>query len=408
MSESGQADRTRRPGTFAHRVRMAVAIVAAVVVLLALAWRGLSVLLLAFAGVLFAVLLVALATPLRRRTGWPHGAALALVVLLLVALAVGVVWLAAPSVSRQVDQLAQTLPRSFADLQSWLSSREWGRWVLARTPELGQELVTGGGEGAAAASGEGAETAGGEGAERAGGEGADAAAGREGAAGAGGAGGLGGGDVVSRVTGIASTVLAAITGFLIILFLGLYLAAEPGLYTAGIVRLVPRRHRERAREVLAKLYETLKWWLVARFASMAVIGVLTWIGLAALGIPLSFILAVLAAILTFIPYVGPVLSALIPALLALAQGPMKALWVIVLFLAIQTVESYLITPLIERKAVRLPPALTITAQVLFTLIAGPLGLLLADPLLAVLMVLVQMLYVEDALGDELPHVGAER
>jgi predicted PurR-regulated permease PerM len=216
------------------------------------------------------------------------------------------------------------------------------------------------------------------------------------------------GDLVSRVTGIASTALAAVTGFLIVLFLGLYLAAEPGLYTAGILRLVPRHHRERAGEVLAKLYETLEWWLVARLASMAVIGVLTWIGLAALGIPLAFLLAVLAAILTFVPYVGPVLSALIPALLALAQSPMKALWVIVLFLGIQTIESYLITPLIERKAVRLPPALTIIAQVLFTLIAGPLGLLLASPLVAVLMVLVQMLYVEDALGDTLPHVGAGR
>lgn len=363
-SSGGTGGAPGRQVTFAHRVRVAVLIVAAVFVLLALAWRGLSVLLLAFAGVLLAVLLEALTALLRGRTGWRHGVALAVVVLLLVASIAGVVWLAAPSISRQVDQLAQTLPRSFEDLRGWLSQTRWGQWLLAQTPEIGQRLTGGAGGGA--------------------------------------------GDLLSRITGIASSALAGISGLLIALFLGLYLAAEPGLYTAGIVRLVPRHHRDRARQVLDKLYATLKWWLVARFASMAVIGVLTWIGLAALGIPLSFILAVLAAILTFIPYVGPVLSAVIPALLALTQSPMKAVWVIVLFLAIQTVESYLITPLIERKAVRLPPALTIIAQVLITLIAGPLGLLLASPLLAVLMVLVQMLYVEDALGDELPHVGAAR
>lgn len=360
-SDSGAAPASRP--SFAHRVRVAVGIVAVVFLLLALAWRGLSVLLLAFAGVLFGVLLSGLTDLLRRRTGWRRGIALGVVVLLLVALTVGVFWVASPSISRQFDQLAQSLPESFENLREWISQTQWGQWVLARTPELGDQLVGGRGAGMA-------------------------------------------GDALSRITGIASSTLAALSGLVIVLFLGLYLAAEPGLYTGGVVRLVPKARRQRARQVLATLYETLEWWLVARFASMAVIGVLTWIGLAALGIPLAFLLAVLAAVLTFIPYLGPVLSALPPALLALTESPMKALWVVVLFLAIQTVESYLVTPLIERKAVRLPPALTVTAQVLITVVAGPIGLLLASPLVAVLMVLVQMLYVEDALGDELDQVGA--
>jgi predicted PurR-regulated permease PerM len=351
-------------GSFAHRVRTAVAIVAVVVVLLLAAWRGRSVLLLAFAGILLGVLLCGLTGLLRRRTGWRHGAALGVVVALLLALVAGTCWLAAPSISRQVDQLAETLPQAFGDLRGWLGQTRWGQWLLARTPDLGEGLAGGG------------------------------------------AGGGVEGDVFTRLTGIASAALAALSGLVIVLFLGIYLAAEPGLYTGGLVRLVPQAHRGRAREVLATLYDTLKWWLVARFSSMAVIGVLTWIGLAALGIPLAFVLAVLAAVLTFVPYVGPVLSAVPPALLALSEGPTKALWVLVLFLAIQIVESYLVTPLIERKAVRLPPALTIAAQVLITLLAGPLGLLLASPLVAVGMVLVQTLYVEDALGDRVENVGA--
>jgi predicted PurR-regulated permease PerM len=364
VTSTSDSPRTRS-GSFAHRVRTAVAIVAVIAVLLLAAWRGRSVLLLAFAGVLLGVLLCGLTETLRRRTGWRHGIALGVVVALLLALVAGTCWLAAPSISQQVDQLAETLPQAFGDLRGWLGQTRWGQWLLARTPDL-QDSLTGGGSG-------------------------------------------GGGvaeDVFSRVTGIASTALAALSGVVIVLFLGLYLAVEPRLYTGGLVRLVPKEHRGRAREVLATLYDTLKWWLVARFSSMAVIGVLTWIGLAALGIPLAFVLAVLAAVLTFVPYAGPVLSAIPPALLALADRPMKAVWVLVLFLAIQTIESYLVTPLIERKAVRLPPALTIVMQVLITLLAGPLGLLLASPLVAVGMVLVQTLYVEDALGDTVENVGA--
>lgn len=389
-----------RHGSFAHRVRTAVSIVAVVAVLLALAWRGRTVLLLTFAGILFAVLLCGLAGALRHRTGWRHGVALAVVVVLLLALVAGVGWVAAPSISQQADQLAQTLPGSFDDLQEWLSQRPWGRWLLARAPEMGERLI-GGDAAADGAQADGAEAGGGE---EAGAQAADSPGAGEQAGGE--PGGEVPGDLLSRVTGIASSALAALSGFVIVLFLGLYLALEPKLYIGGLVRLVPKPQRERAREVLAILYDTLKWWLVARFISMAAIGVLTWIGLAALGIPLAFVLAVLAAVLTFIPYVGPVLSALPPALLALADDPMKAVWVLVLFVGIQIVESYLVTPLIERKAVRLPPALTIPLQVLITLLAGTLGLLLASPLVAVAMVLVQTLYVEDTLGDTVENVGA--
>lgn len=343
---------------FARRVLVAVLVVTVVALLLALAWKGLTVLLVAFAGLLLAVLLLALTDLVRRWTGWGHGAALTVVLVTLLGILAAVGVLAAPSISRQVDQLGESLPRSLGQLRDWLGQTRWGGWLVAQTPRLEEGLDGGSG------------------------------------------------DMLTRATGIASATLGAVTNLLVFLFIGLFLAVEPSLYRRGVVRLVPPARRERAREVLATLGTTLRWWLVARFTSMAVILVLTWVGLAVLGVPLAFVLAVLAALLTFIPYVGPVLAALPPVLLALSDSPRTAVWVIALFLAIQLFESYLIEPLVERKAVRLPPALTITSQMLLALVAGPLGLLLASPLVAVAMVLVQMLYVEDALGDELDQVGA--
>lgn len=356
MTTRGDSD-PAAPG-FTGRVLTTVLVVTVVALVLALAWRGLSILLVAFAGVLLAVLLLSLTGLVRRWTGWGHGLALALVLVVLLGLLAAIGALAAPSISRQVDQLAETLPESIGQLRGWLEQTRWGSWLVAQTPRLDEGL-------------------------------------REGST-----------DMLTRVTGLASATLGGLTSFFIFLFIGLYLAIEPGLYRGGIVRLVPPARRERAREVLDTLGTTLRWWLVARFTSMAVVWILTWIGLSVLGVPLAFVLAVLAALLTFIPYLGPVLAAVPPVLLALTESPRAAVWVIVLFLGIQIFESYLIEPLIERKAVRLPPALTITSQMLIALVAGPLGLLLASPLIAVVMVLVQMLYVEDALGDELDQVGA--
>jgi predicted PurR-regulated permease PerM len=134
-------------------------------------------------------------------------------------------------------------------------------------------------------------------------------------------------------------------------------------------------------------------------ASMIVVGLLTAVGLWALGMPLALTLGLLAALLTFIPNLGPTLAVVPAALLALLQSPTKSLYVILLYLVIQAVESYLLIPLVQRQAVSLPPALTITAQVLLGILVGGFGLVLATPLTAAVMVLVRMLYIEDALGD---------
>lgn len=137
---------------------------------------------------------------------------------------------------------------------------------------------------------------------------------------------------------------------------------------------------------------------------MAVVGILTWLGLVLLQVPLAMTLAILAALLSFVPNVGPILSAIPAALVGLAQSPTTALYVVGLYVAVQTIESYLITPLIQREAVLLAPALVLTMQLAFGLLFGFLGLLVATPLTVILVVLVKMLYLEDRLGEkvELP------
>lgn len=196
----------------------------------------------------------------------------------------------------------------------------------------------------------------------------------------------------STVTGFVSAALWSASAALIILFTGLYTAAEPSAYIDNFIRLFPPQRRGQARSVIAELGGSLRWWLVGRLSSMAVVGVLTWLGLMLLGMPLAVTLAVLAALLSFIPNIGPVLSAVPAILIGFDQSPATALNVTILYIVVQTVESYFITPLIQRRAVELPPGVVITAQILVAYAYGPLGLLVATPLTVVAVVLTRRLY----------------
>jgi predicted PurR-regulated permease PerM len=153
------------------------------------------------------------------------------------------------------------------------------------------------------------------------------------------------------------------------------------------------------------LENALIWWMVGRFSSMAVVGIMTMIGLWILGIPLPFTLGVIAAVLSFIPNIGPIISVIPALLLALLDSPSKVLYVILLYIGIQTVESYIITPLIQKRAVSLPPALLISVQIMIGVLLGAFGLILATPLMVVIIVLVQTIYIQDIIGDKVTVLG---
>ena len=339
------------PGApLSHRALVVAGVLAAVAGVLLLVWFAHRALLLAFAGVLVAVLLSTPATLLHRHARLPYALALVLVLALVGgAIALAVSW-RGPAVVTEIDDLRDSLPVALDALRERVARYPWGPRLLEGVPTMADVL----------------------GDER-------ALAGRA-------------RDFAARTVGLLSTGL-------IILFTGIFLAFEPSLYVGGVVRLVPPARRARARAVVAELGHALRWWLLAKLVSMLVIGVGTGVGLYVLGVPLVFSLGLIAALLTFVPNIGPILSAVPAVLLALVHGPRLALWVVLLYLGVQVVESYLITPYLERRTVSLPPALTLTVQVLLGAAAGVLGISLAAPLTAVGLVLVRMLYVEDVLKD---------
>jgi predicted PurR-regulated permease PerM len=265
---------------------------------------------------------------------------------------VGAGWLLFDSVANEFEQLATDLPRACDQLTSAIGGHPWGHWLVGQVPSFHSV------------------------------EWSSIIWWRNG-----------------TIPATLGTTLAALSGMLVVLFVGIYFAAQPGVYRRGFVRLFPISKRRRVDQVLHEVGTVLHWWLAGQALSMTAIAVLTIIGLRILGVDLALALGVLAGALTFIPYIGPTLAFIPAALIALLASPSKILWVAILYLGIQTVESYVLTPNIQRRAVSLPPILTLVAQLVMGAMAGTLGLLLATPLIASLIPITRMLYVEDVLGD---------
>jgi predicted PurR-regulated permease PerM len=179
---------------------------------------------------------------------------------------------------------------------------------------------------------------------------------------------------------------------IVIFFTSVYLAFDPKLYRRGVLALAPSHYRKKTARALDRLGETLWRWFIGRLIGMAVIGVLVALATWAAGIPLAFTLGFIAAVLEFIPYVGALVSSL-PALLLASQQGWRTTWIVlVLYLVVHAIDGYIVIPLVERKAVRIPPALTIVAQLAMFMTASFLGVLVADPLVACGLVLLERFY----------------
>jgi predicted PurR-regulated permease PerM len=161
------------------------------------------------------------------------------------------------------------------------------------------------------------------------------------------------------------------------------------------------QQRDDARGILERIGDKLRYWLLGQSCAMAIIGIATWAGLALLDVRLAVALGLLAGLLEFIPTFGPIIAAIPAILIALMDSPQKALYVALLYVAIQFAENHLLVPLVQRRAVNLPPALSLLAILLFATVFGFLGLLFAIPMTAALFVLVQETYVKRTLNDPL-------
>jgi predicted PurR-regulated permease PerM len=198
---------------------------------------------------------------------------------------------------------------------------------------------------------------------------------------------------------IVSSVFGAVGGLLLVIFIAMYAAAAPGVYREGILHLVPHAKRDRAREYVDTLALTLRRWLVARLIAMVLIGVITGGALALLNVPGAAALGLLAGLLEFVPFFGPIASA-VPAIgVALLESPQKALYVALLYVVVQQLEGNVITPLLLQKRLDIPPILTVVTVAALGVVFGVIGMLIAEPLLAVGLVTTKMLYVNDVVGD---------
>jgi predicted PurR-regulated permease PerM len=357
---------------FVRRVATVLGLVALTAAVAAVAVIGIGVLLATFAGVLIAVVLSAFADAIADRTPLAYGWALTVVVLLILALLGGAGWLLGAQVAAQAQEFGRMLPGLIADIEAWLRQHGWGQWLI-------EQVQGDGGVEPGAAGGAAAGDAGG-----GGGTGGLAAS----AAGNGMAAGLA---AVAWLTDVATYALVAV-------FVGLFGAANPRLYTDGIVSLTPLHHRERMRELLGELGYTLRWWLVGQAFAMIVIGVSTTIVLLLFGIPLALVLGLIVGLLGFIPYLGPIIGLVPVALVAGTEGATTLLWVLVAYTAVQMLEGYVATPMIHQRTVYLPPVFTIVMQVLLGVVLGIKGIVLATPLAAIVLVLSRF-YRRDVLGE---------
>jgi len=204
--------------------------------------------------------------------------------------------------------------------------------------------------------------------------------------------------------GQAGRILAALTsavGYLgLTLVAALYLALEPDLYRRGALRLVPVGHRPFVDGLLTELEHTIRSWLGGQLILMGFIGALTGLGLWAIGIPYALALGILAGLLEFVPYLGPILSAVPVLLIALSTSPTQALWALGLLIAVQQIENNILQPLVQKSAVDIPPVLLVITLFAMGALFGVPGLLVATPLLAIAIVLIRRIYVERVLEAE--------
>ncbi|MGH8290884.1 MAG: AI-2E family transporter [Steroidobacteraceae bacterium] len=317
---------------------------------LLLLWLVADWLLIIFAGILLAILLRGLSFWLSAQTRLPIRWSLVAVVVAILVIAAGVVYFIAPNASQQLDQLVQQLPVGLHRIEQELGRSSWGNSLL-------KELQPG-------SEGRGAVRA-----------------------------------VAGQLFGVASTTFGILAAFIVIIFVGLYLAAEPGIYVRGTIRLFPPHRRARIIGVLHQIAHALRWWLIGRIISMTVIGIVTALGLWLIGVHLALTLGILAGLLSFVPYIGSVSSAVPAILIALTQSTGLVLYVIVLYVIIHIAEGYILMPLMQKKMVHMPPALTLSMQVVLGAVLGILGIALATPLTAGAVVAIRMLYVEDVLHD---------
>jgi predicted PurR-regulated permease PerM len=329
--------------------------------LLVATWYFAATMFLIFAGVLLGVALNSMTNGLGRLVRLPHALRLTLVCLLLAGLLSGVIFVGGATIRQQAAALSDTIKSQLVSVRTFLEQNgiDTGHFGLGTSAAPADSLAPAAPGGATThtlpSPSEIASS---------------------------------GGAIVSQTFKLILGTLSAVGNFFIVLFLGLTFAAQPGVYRKGLLFLAPARHRGHATIIVDRISETLERWLIAQMTTMIAVFLVTWMGLSIIGIQSAFILGMQAGLLTFIPTVGALIGGLIVVLASLASGWVAAASACVLFLGVHALESYILTPIIQRQALEIPPATLFAFQILLGVMFGVWGLALALPLIAIAKVMI--------------------
>ena len=329
--------------------------------LLLFTWTFATALFLIFAGMLLGVALNTMTNMLGRVVSLPHSLRLTIVCLVLVGLLSGVAFLGGATIAQQATALSGTIKSQLVNVKAFLERNG----IDTSYFDLGNLSATSAASSTSETPGAATRTL----------PSAGALA-------------SGGGAIVSQTLKLLLGTVSAVGNFFIVLFLGLTFAAQPSVYRKGLLFMAPARHRAHATVIVDRIGETLERWLIAQILTMFAVFLVTWIGLKIIGIQSSFILGIQAGLLTFIPTVGALLGGLIVVLASLASGWVAAVSAFVLFLGIHALESYILTPMLQRQALEIPPATLFAFQILLGVVFGIWGIALALPLIAVVKVMI--------------------
>lgn len=316
-----------------------------------------AVLLMGFASLLIGIALRAGAVFLNKRTGLGVKAGVILTALAVIGLIFPLFGAIGPALSEQFNQLLVSLPQAWQQVSDWLANSSVGQFIERRL-DSGSDN----GQSGAASSLP---------------------------------------SIFGYLTGTITTVFGGVMNIVLMLTMAIFIALDAASYRRGFLRLVPLGYRNRAEQILAEIGQALGRWMGGQILDMAIVAILTGLGLWLLGMPLAMVLGLIAGLTNIIPFIGPFLSGVPAVMFALTQGFDMAIYVTILFVVIQQVEGNILMPMIQKYAAQLPPVLTMLAIVAFGGAFGIFGVILATPLLLVAIILVQRIYVEDILGDDL-------
>jgi predicted PurR-regulated permease PerM len=337
-------DKKAAEPNYTKKVWQTVGIVAFVAILILIAKVAFSVMLMSLAGCLIAVYFHGLGDLIQRKTQWKMIICMAIAITASFLVLAVLLWFMGSKIQAQIAVLSDSLPHTVSVAKAQLAETSLGRKVLEASGSANSEKL------------------------------------------------------LATAQQFFSSGFGVLGDLYIILFLGIFFTANPSLYKDGIILLVPRSSKKLAKTIIDRTCLALKGWLKGTMLSMVLITILLPIGLTIMGVPVALVLGLLTALLVIVPNFGS-FAAMIPGvLLALTISLNTAIIVAIIYIGVQTLVSNIIAPIIQKKMINLPPALTIISQLVMAAVAGVMGVIMAIPILAIVMILVDELYVKKING----------